>query len=127
MMEQTTYLYIDFYWIQLFECNMVYINGVGKGIDGATARVENVFDATYITLNKNSLLGQMYFFVMYLDVRDSSIFLGPCADITLFIYCALYQNTVSVSRKLKVASLHGIEVYRIYGKATGKFFDVQMF
>lgn len=58
------------------------MNGLGKGIDGA--RVENILDAAYITLNKNSLPGYMSFFFLYLDVRDSLIFLAPCDDISSF-------------------------------------------
>jgi len=61
---------------------MVYINGLGQGIDGA--RVEDVLDVASITLNKNFVSCYMHFFFLYLDVRDSLIFLSPWDDIAYF-------------------------------------------
>jgi len=61
---------------------MVYINGLGQGIDGA--RVEVVLDVASIALNKNFVSSYMNFFFVYLYVRDSSIFLSPWVDIAYF-------------------------------------------
>ena len=61
---------------------MVYINGLGQGIDGA--RVEDVLDVASITLNKNFVPSYMKFFFVYLDVRDSLVFLSPWDDIAYF-------------------------------------------
>ena len=73
MLEYTTYLYNYFYWIQLVERNMVYINELGQRIDGA--RVEDILDVASITLNKNSVPGYMNFCFVYLDVMEALIFL----------------------------------------------------
>ena len=46
---------------------MLYLNGVGQGIDGA--RAEKVLDAASITLNKNYVPGYMNFHFVYLYIE----------------------------------------------------------